>query len=215
MKDLVASKLRIPDINKIRIESISDADENLAKFLSNCTPIHLRLLAINWKTNNFISIKSKFYIDAFSKAVASITKEVYFYCIDFRAKDLQTVVRSAHNAERIVFNFCDIHCSSGLDFGANLSYNTKFLSFQQWGSTGRKEKTTDWKTDSSKFSNIVDAIGNSGLRTSLEKLSIAGNPTLFKFKLQVELSAKNMSHISVVEEYSSPLSFKWRMISSK
>ena len=131
MKDLVTSKLRIPDIIGIRIESISDADANLAKFLSNCIPVPLRLLAINLNANRRTGIKSKFYIDAFSKAAASITKEVYFYCIDFRAKDLQTVVRSAHNAERIVFNFCNIHCSSGLDFGADLSYNTKFLSFQQ------------------------------------------------------------------------------------
>ena len=206
MKDLVTSKLRIPDIIGIRIESISDADANLAKFLSNCIPVPLRLLAINLNANRRIGIKSKFYIDAFSKAVASITKEVYFYCIDFRAKDLQTVVRAAHKAERIVFNFCNIHCSSGLDFGANLSYKTKFLSFQQWGDMIFRERTTDWKDDSSKFFFIVDAIGSSGLRASLEKLSIANNQTLSKSKVQEELNAKGMTHISVVDEHPSPFS---------
>ena len=44
------------------------------------------------------------------------TKEVYFNCIDFSAQDLQTVVKAARNAERIVFDFCCINCSSGLDF---------------------------------------------------------------------------------------------------
>ena len=206
IKEWVSSNLKIPDISGIWIESISEADANLAKFLSNCTPAHLRHLVINQKTNSFTGIKSKFYIDAFSKAATNIAKEVFFYCIYFRAKDLQTVVRSAHKAERIVFNFCDIHCSSSLDFGANLSYNTKFLSFQFWGSTIRKERMTDWKTDSSKFSIIVDAIGNSGLSSSLEQLIIFGNPTLSNFEVQLELNLKKMSHISVVEEPLFPLS---------
>ena len=202
----MASNLKIPDISWIQIESVSEADANLAKFLRNCTPVHLHSLVINQIANSLTGIKSKFYIDAFSKAAANIIKEVFFYCIDFRAKDLQTVVRSAHKSERIVFNFCDIHCSSSLDFGADLNYNTKFLSFQYWGSTSRKERMTDWKTDSSKFSLIVDAISSSGLSSSLEQLIITGNPTLSKLILQMELNWKNMSNISVVEERLSPLS---------
>ena len=205
MRDCVTSRLRLPDLNRIRIDNISDADRDLASFLTNCTPVNLKLLTVNWDSNSNIGIKSKFYVDAFSGAAARTTKEVYFNCIDFSAKDLQTVIRAACNVERIVFNFCCIHCSSGLDFGADLSYSTKFLSFQGWGSTKTKERTTYWKDDPSKFSLIVDSIGNSGLKTSLQKLSIAYNHTLSVSKVQDELNAKGMSHISVVQENVFPL----------
>ena len=130
MRDCVNSKLRLPYLNGIAVDHISDADADLASFLSDCTPAQLKLLAVNYDYNSWTGIKSKFYIDAFSRAAASTTKEVFFCCIDFSAEDLQTVVRAALNTERIVFNWCCIHCSSGLDFGADLSYNTEFLSFQ-------------------------------------------------------------------------------------
>ena len=206
MKDCIASKLRLPNIKGIRIEHISDADTDLSSFLCDCTPTRLNLLAVNYWAISYTGIKSKFYVDSFSRAAASTTKEVYFQCIDFSAEDLQTIVRAARNAERIVFRFCSIHCSSDLDFGDDLSFNTKFLGFQYWGNTNWKQITTDWKADPSKFSFIEDAIGSSGLKVSLKKLSIAYNNTLSASKVQEELSAKDMSHISVVEEDSVPLS---------
>ena len=206
MRNCVTSRLRLPDLNGIRVDFISDADEDLASFLSDCTPASFKLLNLNWDSNNLTGIKSEFYVNAFSEAAARTTKEVFFTCIDFRAEDLQTVVRAARNAERIVFDCCCIHCSSGLDFGADLSYNTKFLSFQHWGNTYYEERTTDWKADPSKFSLIVDAIGNSGLKASLQKLSIGSNETLSVSKVQEELNAKNMSHISVIEEDPWPIS---------
>ena len=201
----MTSKLRLPDLKGIMVDKISDADADLASFFNVCTPARLKLLWVNYFVNSYTGIKSKFYVDALSGTAARTTKEVYFKCIDFSAEDLQTVVRAAHNAERIVLDFCCIHCSSGLDFGADLNYKTKFLSYQSWGNTFYKERTTDWKADPSKFSLIVDAIGSSGLRSSLMKLNIAWNPTLSASKVQEELNAKWMSHISVVDEDQFPL----------
>ena len=199
MRDCVASRLRLPNLYWIWIDYISDADADLASFLSDCIPSSLHLFTINYHSISNIGIKSKFYVKAFSEVARRTTKEVFFYCIDFSAKDLQTVVRSACNSERIVFSFCCIHCSLGLDFGADLSYNTKYLSFQSWGSMST-ERTTDWKVDPSKFSLIVDAICSSGLKTSLQKISIAYNETLSVTKIQEEMNIKGMSHISVIKD---------------
>ena len=204
MRDCVASRLRMPDLKGIRIDKITDSNADLASFLSNCTPARLRLFVINWSINNFTAIKSNFYVGAFSSTARRTTKEVYFFCIDFSSKDLQTVIKAAHNSERIVFNMCWIHCSSDLDFGTDLRYNTKLLSFQHWGNMN-KGWATDWNVEPFCFSLVVDAIGRSGLRTSLEKLSIYDNHTLSAFKVQEELNSKFMSHISVVEENPEPL----------
>ena len=206
MRDCVASKLRLPNLKRILINNISDEDAELSSFLSYCIPTQLELLNVNCLTNSKAWIKSEFYVDAFSGAAARTTKEVYFTFINFSAEDLQTIVRAAHKTERIIFNSCSIHCSSGLDFGADLSYKTKYLSFQGWGSKS-VFKTTDWKADPSKFSLIVDAIGSSGLRASLEKLNIYYNDTLIQFKVQEELNVKGMSHISVFKRYNSELKY--------
>ena len=205
MRDCVTSRLRLPDLKGIGVDYISNADADLASFFSNCTPARLKLLNVNWLTKSATEIKSKSYVDAFSGAAARTTREVYFTCIAFSAEDLQTVVRAACNTERIVFNYCCIHCSLCLDFGADLSYNTKFLSFQGWGDTKDNKRTTDWIGDQSKFSLIVDAIGSSGLKASLQKLYIKYNQTLSASKVQEELNVKGMSHISVVEGCPWPL----------
>ena len=203
----MTSKLRLPDLKGIGIESISDADADLASFLSDCIPLHLLLFSINWDANSWIGIKSEFYIDLLLKAVSKVTKEVYFWCFDFSAKDLEQIIKAAHNSERLVFRFCCIHCSPGFGLCINLyNYNTKFLSFECWGSTEYKERTTDWKTDPSCFENIVDAIKNSGLKDSLQKVSIGLNQTLSKEKVQELFNNKGMSQITVTEEVQNPLS---------
>ena len=197
LKDIETSNLRLPEIKRIRIENISDSDTNLSSFFENCTPNQLKFLSINYTTTSIILIKSKICIKSLSKAVVAVTKEIYIRLYEFSAADLQQFVRAACNAERIVFQRCSVHCSPSLDFGSDLKYNTKFLSFQVWGNIDYKELTTDWISDPSCFSHIVDAIGCSGLRRSLSKLSICSNQTLDKTKMQVLPECKgNGTHFS-------------------
>ena len=199
-RDLHSSKLRLPDLDGIEIGCFSNSDTKVNSFLSEFIPAQLNLLAINYPTSRDTSIKSKFYIKSFSKAEERTFKDIYFQCIDFSEKYLQTAIRSARNAKRIVFHFCCIHCSSELDFGADLSYNTEYISFQGWGDMSYYERTTDWIEEPTSFFRIVDAIASSGLRASLKKLSIKFNQTLSISRVQEELNGKGMSQISVVDE---------------
>ena len=203
-KDIDISNIRLPDIKRIRIDYISDSDTNHSNFLENCTPNQLKFLCINYLTAAETSINSKINIKSLSKAVAAVTKEVYIRLYEFSEADLQQFIRAACNAERIIIHRCSVQSSGALDFGFQLEYNTNYLSFQYWGDTYYKELTTDWISDPSCFSHIVDAISNSGLRHSLTKLDICWNPTLDKTKVQKLLNAKGMAHILVVEEYPDP-----------
>ena len=197
LKDIETSNLKLPDIKRIRFDYVSDSDANLSRFLTNCTPNQFKFLCVNSSSTASTLIKSKIDINSLSKAVSAVTKEVYIRLYEFSEEDLQQFVRAACNVERIIIQRCSVHCSSALDFGAKLKYKTNFLSFQLWGYTDYTELTTDWKTDPSCFSNIVDAIGSSGLRDSLTKLSIYDNQTLDKAKVQELLNAKGMTHILV------------------
>ena len=196
--------MRLPDIRKIRIDYISDLDADFSNFLSDCTPNQLKSLIINASTNTFALIKKKLDIKSVLKVVTVVTKEIYIRLYEFSAADLQQFIRAACNTERIVIYRCSVHCLPSLDFGTTIRFNTKFLGFDLWGNTNCTGLTTDWKNDPSCFSNIVDAIGNSRLRHSLAKLSIAHNQTLDKQKVQKLLNSKGMAHILVVEDNPGP-----------
>ena len=197
------SKLRLPDIKWINIIKISDSDTDLVNSFLNWTPNHLIIFFIQHNSPAGSPIKYKLDINSLSKAVTAVTREVFISCFEFSAEDLQQLIRAACNAERIVFYLWSVHCSFALDFGAKIKYNTNYLGFQNWGSTDIIELSTDWKTDPSCFSNIVDAIGSSGLRQSLSKLNIYKNQTLKKKEVKELLNAKGMKRIKVVEEESS------------
>ena len=204
LKGIETSYLRLPDIKRVRIDYVSDSDLNISNFLANCTPNQLKFLCINFTSTIITLINSKLDIKSFSKAVGAVTKEVYIRLYEFSEADLQQFIKAACNSERIVLQRCSVHCSSALDFGSNLKYNTNFLSFQLWGDTDYKELTTDWISDPSCFSHIVNAIGSSGLRDSLTKLNIRYNSTLDKAEVQEQLNEKDMAHILVVEERQDP-----------
>ena len=199
----MAFKLRLPDIKRIEVNNISDSDTDLVNSFLNSTPDRLKILCIDHDSPGGTPVKYKLDINSLSKAVAAVTKEVYISCFEFSAADLQQLIRAACNAERIVFYLWSVHCSSALDFGATIEYKTNYLGFDYWGSTSDRDLITDWKADPSCFNYIVDAIGNSGLKSSLTKLNICDNKTLKKQKVQELLNENGMGHIEVVEENSS------------
>ena len=79
LKDIVTSKLKLPNLKGIRIAYISKENPDLNSFLSDCIPDKIEILAINYSAYDYTGINSKFYIDSLSRAASVATKEVYFY----------------------------------------------------------------------------------------------------------------------------------------
>ena len=202
----MTSKLQIPEIKSIKIDWISDADLDLANFLTNWVPDQLKFLALNYNYIVTNPINIKFYFNPISYVASRVTKEVFLYLFELSADDLQLFIKAASSTEQIVFWRCSIHCSKELDFGSSIIYNTNFIGFQFWGNIDYTELTTDWKTDPSAFLNIIDAISNCGLWDSLKKIDIYFNQSLVQTEVQELLNSKNMSHISIIREGSGPSS---------
>ena len=192
-------------MKRIKIDKVSEEEKGLDNFLAFSSSIRLKMFWINYASISDKPIKAKFYINSLSKAVSSVTKEVFIRLFEFSERDLEQFIKAACNAERVVLHLCSIHCSKVLDFGEKMKYKTKFLNFQWWGNTEWNELTTDWISNPSAFLNIVDAISNSGLRDSLTKISISWNQSLGKDEIQKLFNARNMQHISIVLENSQPL----------
>ena len=209
----MTSKIRLPNFNGIQIDNISNEDEILASFLKDCAPFDLRLLSINNLSVNSTVIKSKLYIDGFSELAKRTKKEIFLNRINFREKDFQTIVKAARNSERIMFNHCCLHFSPVLDLGADLSFYTKYLSFKNWDITKWVETETKWSKEWEEereespwhFTYIVNAIGYSGLRRSLDKINIYEKQTQSRSAIQNEFKKRSMQHITIVEENVNPI----------
>ena len=205
LTDLISSKLRLPNIRRIEIEYISDANKELNSFFQNWFPSKLDLLSVNYWKNTDTGIKMDFYIDSISMAVKAVEKEIYLNCFEIKEPELEQIIKSSFNWERLILRYSDIHCSKKLDFSGSAKYKTKFLGFAYCGSTYFKDRKSDWKSTPSCFKNIVEAISKSGLKDSLEEVDIVYNETLKKDEVQAMFNELEMSHISVVQKHTAPM----------
>ena len=205
LADLGSSKLKPPDIRKIRIDYIPDGNKELNSFLQNWVPSKLDLLSVNYDPNTNIGIKMGFYINSISKAIRSVSKEIFLFCFEIKESEIEQIIKSASSWERLVIDFSDIHCSKKLDFGVSIKYKIKYLSFTECGHISYIARKSDWKTTPSFFKNIVEAISKSGLKDSLQEVDIYENHTLEKDEVQAMFNELKMPHISVVKNHSVPI----------
>ena len=130
LKELNIAKLRLPNLRAVRIGHVSNANKDLIGFLDECTPAQLKLLRFNYFSYSPIATKAKFYMRSLPKLVSATTEEVYLRCLEFSEAEFEQIVRASCNAERLIFEDCEFHCSTALDFGSALKYKIKTLSFQ-------------------------------------------------------------------------------------
>ena len=205
LKDFCSSKLKLPNIRRIRIDYISDANKELNSFFQNWVPLKIDFLLVNYNPNSNTGIKMGFYINSISKAIMSVSKEIYLFCFEIKESELEQIIKSASNWERLIFRYSDIHCSRKLDFSVSAKCKIKLLSFCQCGHIDFKDRKSDWKSTPSSFKNIVEAISKSRLKDSLQQVDINGNQTLVKNEVQAMFNELEMPHISVVDDCIHPM----------
>ena len=193
--------MRLPNIKRLVIKKISESNSDLASFLSNSFPNKLDLFWMNHPYISDVGIKIDFYIDSLCEAIKGVSKEIYIVNLIVGEKDLEKIIKSSCNWERLVIRYSDIHCSSALDFSTDSDYKTKYLSFCNWGNSSKK---SSWKTDSSLFENIVEGIWKSGLKLSLRTVDIQGCK-LDKSKVQEMFTKHGTTNVSVVEDGKDPI----------
>ena len=110
--------------------------------------------------------------------------------------DLEEVVKSSCNSERLTLHWCDLKWSRSMDFKCSSTYKIKYIGFNYWG----YNRKTEWESNPSLFLNIVSAIGNCRLRDSLTSVNVY-YCKLGKSKVQQMFNENSMSHVNVIEEY--------------
>ena len=134
-------------MKEIRIDSISDEDKEVNYFFEEWIPNKLESISINRISINTTGIKIGFYLNSILKAIRFVSKQVYLWCFEINEEELEQIVKSAINSERLTFDRCDIHCSKKINFSATSRYAIKHLDFKNWGSIEDSERKSDWKSD--------------------------------------------------------------------
>ena len=102
LTDFGSSKLRLPNIRRIKIDNISDGNKELNSFFQNWVPSKIDLLSVNYYSNTLTGIKMGFYIDSISKAMKSVSTEIYLRCFEIKESELEQIIKSASNWERLI-----------------------------------------------------------------------------------------------------------------
>ena len=89
----------------------------------------------------------------------------------------------------MIFNCLTLKDNGILDFGSNINYNIKQLSFQYTGD----EDYSNWKDNKNEFTSIVDHIKESNIHFKLQKFSI--------FECNVKRNEVDLPGVEVVDKF--------------
>ena len=82
--------------------------------------------------------------------------------------ELSMIIKACKNCERVIIRSSKINGFGTIDFGDDIIYSTKFISFE-W--TGHKDNS-NWFSNFDQFDQIIQAIKDTDLYRSLETISL-------------------------------------------
>ena len=134
------------------------------------------------------------YLDAILPHIHKVSKEIYFRLFKINNKDLSNIIKVSANCDRLILRGATIVNCGNIDFGKDLAYKIRFISFEN---TGRQEYS-NWKKNKIQYNQIIDAIKNSGLFNSLNSLCL--------YESGVDISEANLpSRIKIINQLHDPI----------
>ena len=161
------SWIKLPAIKKFKIENLTANDENLKCLLKNSCPPKLNFLCLN-PSYKGEPTKLKCYIDDLIEWCEVTTDQIYLNNFEINSEDLSTIIKSSSQCDTLIIKKSIIHVSDDLDFSLDYDYNISNLSFDNCG----REDRSSWKKKRTELISILKSIANSGLKDSLEKISL-------------------------------------------
>ena len=179
-----------------------DKDDLLKDFLNIWTPSKIIELVIKfWDTKKIL--KMDFYSKSIAKTINSVSEGIYLRSFDIKEWELEQIVKSSSNSEEISLYDCTINWSKNLNFNITEKCKTTLIWFYEWKFTSESDKKSDLISTPSGLENIVKAIGNCSLKTSLKKLYIDWE-SVNKDEVQLLFNNNDMDHIIVVKDCIKP-----------
>ncbi|CAI2362447.1 unnamed protein product [Moneuplotes crassus] len=204
-KAMGVCKYSFGDMNRLEIDCIFNEDHTLNNFFKNCSQSSLRLLSLNYNflgSNGSHALKLKFYQEGLQNLLVNVTKEVYLKNLIVNGSDLNHIVKSCVNTERLTIRYSKIYTCDSLDFSTPSQSKLEYLSFYEC--RGYEWCSEEWSKYSEKFEKIIVAIKKSSLKDSLKTINVR-KCKISVSKLNELLIIHGLSRISAIDEQNFPL----------
>jgi hypothetical protein len=194
---LSIEKVKLLDIQRIKIYNLTEEDSFVKDFLEHCMPNSLQILTLNHPSGPLI--KSGYYLDSLGKTLKAVSKEIFLKNFEFNKEELEIIVKASSGCERLIIRYCKIEAEQEFDFSGP-QYQTSYLGFSQ---CGHKYKN-NWDTHNYRFENIVKGIKKSQLKDSLSKIDV--HSTYIRKSIAQEiLNQHGLNGITAIEEDPEPM----------
>ena len=164
----ILSKLKIPQLNRIRLYSVPVDSEEVRSFLSNSIST-LNFLAFNrdWKVELSVSK----YLESLKVASAKTSNQFVVDKTNFSPDEFRDLVCAAKGTKELHFQYDKILLDEQVDFGNMEGRKLECLGFHCSGECSY----SNWKAHPMRFENLLASIAKSqGLKNSLKRLHIYG-----------------------------------------
>lgn len=156
----------LPILRKMAIAKAEESDDELKSFFIHSTPAKLRYFSFNFSVKTWIDLQA--YLDGITYVLKSTQEEVYFNYCKFDSECLSEVIKSSIRCKSIILKYCEILTDDECDFKTEEASNVELLSFGY----GLGQDICKWVDNPQRFENIVKAIKDSKLKTTLKQVSV-------------------------------------------
>ena len=158
--------VKLPRLKKLRLKHFIAGDQEVERFMTYSFPEKLNYFTFSlWceKSQNITQ-----YMDILKPCLQRTKKQIVFCDSIMNSKQLSQLVQYSKHCSGLWLNGCTINVDSEIDFGNEIPYNIKFLSFCRSG----KPSKSDWATNLPDMMAIMKAISQSNLKNSLDEINI-------------------------------------------
>ena len=162
----ILSKLKIPELNIITLNSVPKDWEEVRSFLSKSIS-KINVLGFNndWK----VGLSASKYLESLKVVSTKINDGFVVDKTNFSSDEFRELVCAAKGSKELFFQYDIIPLDEQVDFGNMEGSKVEHLSFSYSGGSDY----SNWKSHPMRFENLVASIAKSqGLKDSLETLSI-------------------------------------------
>ena len=186
----ILSKLKIPQLNRIELNSVPVDSEEVKKFLSKSIS-NLNILRFNF--DDKIELSASKYIESL-KVASTKTSDVFVVDkTNFSPDEFRELVCAAKATKELGFYYDIIPLDEQVDFWNMEESKVEYLSFQYSGGSAY----SNWKSHPMRFENLVASIAKSqGLKHSLKTLYIR-DWEITKDKAQEVLNKYNLKSVAL------------------
>ena len=161
------SKLKIPQLNEIKLNSVPEDWEEVRSFLSKSIS-NINILRFNYDDKAELSASK--YLESLKVASTKTSNQFFVDKNNFSSDEFRELVCAAKGTKKLYFVYDKIPLDEQVDFGNMEGSKLEHLSFPYSGGSSY----SNWNAHPMRFENLVASIAKSqGLRDSLKTLNIS------------------------------------------